>query len=172
MSDVLDDAIDRIISRINAQVKYTESEIQKRLPEAVNELRNSELIILRGQRSGRRYAVPGTGRKTKKGKRVRMAHYKASVAGEAPAARTGIFRESWQEKPVLYDGEKYVGGLYIPEGKKYKKEIDPKETEINDVAMYLEYGTPRMAPRPYVERILEHALPKVKRIFGRSYKME
>ena len=39
MSDVLDDAIDRIISRINAQVKYTESEIQKRLPEAVNELR-------------------------------------------------------------------------------------------------------------------------------------
>lgn len=51
---------------------------------ASNELRNSALGILSGQRSGRMYGG-----------------HQASAPGEPPAVRTGVFRLSWQPETTV-----------------------------------------------------------------------
>ena len=51
---------------------------------AVNAIRNAELEVLRGKRSGRVYRKPHT-----------KSHYTASAPGEPPARRTGNLRLNW-----------------------------------------------------------------------------
>lgn len=111
--------------------------------QASNELRNSALLVLRGQRHGRRYRVPGT-----------KAYYTASAPGEPPAVRTGAFRNSWQPT-ALQQGDVYISRI---------------ESDI-PYADWLENGTPggKMAPRPHHERILKDAEPKVVRIYSAPY---
>ena len=69
---------------IATTLKGVQKEVSQRAYRASNELRNAELYVLRGQRSGKKYRVPGTRRK-----------YTASAPGESPAVRTGVFRLSW-----------------------------------------------------------------------------
>lgn len=64
--------------------QIVQAELAWRAQEASQILRNAALRVLRGQRSGRRYRIPGTTR-----------YYTASAPGEPPAVRTGAFRLSW-----------------------------------------------------------------------------
>lgn len=124
-------------------VKEVPLQMASRSYRAANELRNSALTILRGQRGGRTYRVPGTKR-----------YYTASAPGEPPAVRSGVFRNSWQ--PYNYA----FGNSFISRIKTGEKQAD-----------WLENGTPggQMAPRPHHDRILDHAEPKIIRIYDEPY---
>lgn len=76
-------------------------------------------------------------------------YYTASAPGEPPAVRTGIFRLSWQMAP-----EGIIPGIATRYGK---------------LAGWLEEGTRRMKPRPYVDAVKALAWPKVQRIYRRPY---
>ena len=123
--------------------KEVQQQMEGRAYRAANELRNSSLSVLRGERGGRTYRVPGTKR-----------YYTASAPGEPPAIRTGVFRTSWQPKSYAF-GTSYISR--IESGVKY--------------ADWLENGTPggQMAPRPHHERIQNHALPNIIRIYDEPY---
>ncbi len=130
---------------------------------AANELRSSALRVLRGQRSGRRYKVPGTHRRQRDkvdGKMKNGRYYTASAPGEPPAVRTGVFRMSWQPS-----ASKMSSGSCIA-----RIESDAKtENGRHVLGQLLEDGTGRMAPRPYQDRIVEDALPKIMDIYSRAY---
>ena len=128
---------------IEESVEDIRNQVQKRTYQAANELRNSALSILRGQGGGRTYRVPGTKRT-----------YSASAPGEVPAVRTGAFRNSWQPTAHSYFGS-YIARI----------------TSDIFYAGWLEKGTPggQMAPRPHHEKILEHAKPKIIRIYSAPY---
>ena len=49
---------------IATTLKGVQKEVSQRAYRASNELRNAELYVLRGQRSGKKYRVPGTDRKS------------------------------------------------------------------------------------------------------------
>lgn len=152
----------RIDRRIGEQVK-------SRSYRAANELRNASQLVLRGQRNGRRYIVPGTGRmkyykRTKKAK-ITYKYYTASAPGEPPAVRTGAFRAGWMRKVVTTaDGDKYVS-------------VSPQivnRTKANNghlLGDYLENGTPggKMAPRPHHQKIKDMAKPKILKIYKEPY---
>lgn len=138
-------------------IEQIQHQMESRSFRAANELRNSALIVLRGQRNGRRYKVPGTYRRQRDkvdGKMKRGRYYTASAPGEPPAVRTGTFRDSWQ--PRVYIG--------------FGSFISRIESDV-PYADWLENGTPggQMAPRPHHDRILEHAEPKIVRIYSESY---
>lgn len=138
-----DEAIEETVKRIRQQV-------EGRSHKAANELRNSALLVLRGQRSGRRYRVPG-----------KKVYYTASAPGEPPASRTGLFRISWQPT-ALKQGNTYISRI------ESDRRTDKGKYLLGEI---LENGTPggRMAPRPHHERILKDAEPKIVRIYSEPY---
>ena len=153
-----DVAIEKAVENIRKQVK-------RRTYLAANELRNSALIVLRGQRHGRRYKIPGTYRRQRDkvtGKMKNGRYYTASAPGEPPAVRTGTFRNSWQ---VSQGGVKELYGSYFA-----RIESDARTDDGRYIlGEILEDGTSRMAARPYVEKTLEHAEKKIVRIYSQPY---
>lgn len=148
-------AVDDVVDQIKHQM-------ESRSYRAANELRNSALQVLKGQRSGRRYKVPGTYRRqTDKatGKKRNGRYYTASAPGEPPAVRTGVFRMSWQ--PTA----KVVFGSYISRIESDARTDNGRYT----LGEILEEGTSRMAPRPYQDRILEKAEPNIVKIYSEPY---
>ena len=129
------------VEEIRKSIKH---QMESRAYRVANEIRNSTLDVLRGQRSGRRYRVPGT-----------KAYYTASAPGEPPAVRTGAFRLSWQPEALIEDG-------------KYTSSVKTNQKRLAD---WLENGTPggKMAPRPYHDRILADVEPKSVRIYSEPY---
>lgn len=75
--------------------------------------------------------------------------YRASAPGEPPAVRTGAFRQSWFTAPL--EGKPAI------------------ETFKRDLAEWLEKGTRKMEPRPYVDPIRDKAWPRIQRIYRRRY---
>lgn len=143
------------------QIKH---QLERRSYLAANELRNAALLVLRGQRSGRRYKVPGTYRlqmDKATGKKRHGRYYTASAPGEPPAVRTGTFRNSWQ--PEARHSEAY--GVYWS---RISSDVRTDNGRYN-LGEILENGTPRMAPRPHHDRILEQAEPRVMKIYGDPY---
>lgn len=146
MADDFDAKLEAACERISQKVNLG---MRSRGMRAANELRNASQIVLRGQRSGRIYRVPGTKR-----------HYTASAPGEPPAVRTGAFRLGWQPKQdantdvhvrsYIESSTRTDNGRYVLGG-------------------ILEEGTSRMAPRPYQEKIQQKALPKIKKIYKEPY---
>ena len=144
-------AADVIVSAVEVTVKDIRSSVQNRAYKASNELRNASLFVLRGKRSGRIYRVPSTQRT-----------YQASAPGEAPAVRTGAFRNSWRtnvhvEKQgavtraiAAIESSERAGGRLLGE--------------------MLENGTGKMKPRPYKQKIIDRALPRIREIYNQSYK--
>lgn len=134
---------------------------------ASNELRNSSQMILRGQRHGKKYIVPGTGRMTyykrKKTAKITYKRYTASAPGEPPAVRTGAFRESWQPETEIMP---FSSGMVVKSAITSRIRTDNGKKLLGEI---LENGTSRMAPRPYKDRIVQHALPKIRRIYSRPY---
>jgi hypothetical protein len=137
-------------------------QMEARSFQVANELRNCALEVLRGQRSGRRYKVPGTYRRQRDktdGKMKNGRYYTASAPGEPPAVRTGAFRLSWQPSSHV------VYGSYIARISSDIK-TDNGQYTLGEI---LENGTSRMAPRPYQDEILEKAKPRILRIYNEPY---
>ena len=120
---------------------------------AANELRNASQLVLRGQRSGRRYRVPGTRR-----------HYTASAPGEPPAVRTGAFRASWQPKQKVNFGTNNQVSV-----KSYIESRQRTDNGKYNLGSMLENGNGKMAPRPYKEKVQEEAKPKIIEIYKAPY---
>lgn len=152
MADNIENADARIEAACNIIAQRIGIEMRSRGMRAANELRNSSQLVLRGQRSGRRYRVPGTG-----------AHYTASAPGEPPAVRTGTFRVSWQPKQrVDLRGNNEISVTSYIESR-------ARTDNGHNLASVLENGTSRMAPRPYKEKIQQEALPNITRIYEEPY---
>lgn len=132
-------------------LRGVQQEVSNRTYRASNQLRNASIFVLRGTRSGKVYRVPNTSR-----------HYKASAPGEPPAVRTGVFRLSW--------------GTHVhveKSGKLYKAvaAIESKERAGGRLlGEMLEDGTEKMKARPYKQKVIARALPKIKEIYKRPYK--
>lgn len=152
----------KAVGAVKENIKH---QMESRSYRAANELRNSALLVLRGQRSGRRYKVPGTYRKQldkATGKKRRGRYYTASAPGEPPAVRTGAFRNSWQPTARV------VFGSYVS---RIESDLTTSGTSEGSYTLgdILEKGTSRMAPRPYKEKILDHAEKKIVRIYEEPY---
>ena len=137
-----------IAEKICTDIKH---QMESRAVDAANELRNAELEILRGQRGGRIYGVPGTKKR-----------YQASAPGQPPAVRTGAFRLSW--KPQAY----VMFGSYIS---RIESDLQVGTKRSYTLGDLLENGTSKMAPRPHQDKILEKAEPEIMRIYARDYKL-
>ena len=143
--------IEVAVEKINGKITQG---MQSRGYRAANELRNASQLVLRGSRGGRSYLIPGTRRR-----------YTASAPGEPPAVRTGTFRASWQPKTEISGGGSSLS---------VKAMIESSVTTDNGafvLGQMLEDGTPggKIAPRPYQEKILDKALPKIKSIYEEPY---
>lgn len=137
-------------SAIRATVKGQVAEINRKVisrgVRAVNAMRNAELEVLKGQRSGRVYRKPHS-----------KATYTASAPGEPPARRTGNLRMHWNGQ-VKSEGASNGGVAIIAE-------LESQES----YAGYLENGTPKMAARPFSDKIKEEAMPEIQRIYSEPY---
>lgn len=132
-------AVDKIVENIGRQVV-------SRGTRAVNAIRNAELDVLKGSRSGRVYKKPYS-----------KATYTASAPGEPPARRSGALRLNWHGE---VKGEGVGGG-----GTKIIASLESQQ----HYAGYLEEGTKKMAPRPYKDRITEKATPEILAIYNEPY---
>lgn len=134
-----------IKATVKDQVTDINRKVVSRGVRAVNAVRNAELEVLKGQRSGRKYRKPYS-----------RATYTASAPGEAPARRTGNLRMHWNGQVKSENSSK--GGVAIV------AELESQE----EYADYLENGK-GMAARPFVDRIKEKAKPEIERIYKEPY---
>lgn len=150
---------DNLTSQVRAKVFEVNQTItlgmRSRAYRVANELRNASQEVLRGQRSGRTYRVPGTRRR-----------YTASAPGESPANRTGAFRASWQPKT-----ETIKSGV---DGMSVRAYVESSIRTEDDKGKYLlgeilEKGTGKMSPRPYKKKIQEKSLKKIIKIYKEPY---
>ena len=161
----LDGAPDAIRALTADLVRQAGQEVKSRGVRTANELRTASNHVLSGQRHGRRYKVPGTYARQKDkvtGKMRNGRYYTASAPGEPPANRTGVFRMGWKQRSYAEDlvgGECNVRGI-IESDQRAGKHL---------LGEILEDGTERMAPRPYKQRVVDRALPKVIRIYNEPY---
>ena len=136
----------KVEAKLSEMTKDISRQVVSRATRAVNELRNAELDVLKGQRSGRRYR-----------KYPYKSKYRASAPGEPPARRTGALRLHWNGKVETRpagSGSTEVTAI-LESGETY--------------APLLENGTSRMAARPFHDRIVEKAKPNILRIYEASY---
>lgn len=158
---------------VAATLKGVQKEVSARAYRASNELRNASLYVLRGTRTGRVYKMPNThGKKPSKPTKKMMADYghklrggqlyRASAPGESPANRTGVFRLSWgTHVHVEKSGSRF----------RAVSAIESKEKAGGmPLGELLENGTGRMKPRPYKQKVVDRALPKIKEIYTRPYR--
>ena len=122
------------------------TEMKARAVRASFAMKNAELKVLRGKRSGRRYKKPHM-----------KTHYTASAPGEPPAVRTGALRESF--RPVSQEENSRGNGL----------SVNVSIATDKNYARALDVGTERIKPRPYTERVKQEAMPEVSRIFGQPF---
>lgn len=135
----------RLKIAVDDTVKKVNREAASRGTRAVNAIRNAELEVLRGKRSGRVYRKPHT-----------KSHYTASAPGEPPARRTGNLRLNWNGT---------VESSSAGSGLRVTAVLESQER----YSTYLENGTRRMAPRPFKQPISEKAMPEIERIYHEKY---
>lgn len=138
-------ASERLKIAVDDTVKKVNREAASRGTRAVNAIRNAELEVLRGKRSGRVYRKPHT-----------KSHYTASAPGEPPARRTGNLRLNWNGT---------VESSSTGSGLRVTAVLESQER----YSTYLENGTRRMAPRPFKQPISEKAMPEIERIYREKY---
>lgn len=131
----------RLVFHTKEVLKGIEDAASQRMIEAVNVVRNQALETLSGSRSGRTYKVPGTSRT-----------YTASAPGEPPAQASGELRQSVKTM-IVNEGKKLIGLVGS----------DSKH------AAPLEFGTYRMAARPWLKLSFEKSLEQVKSILSRKW---
>lgn len=130
---------------VDDTVKKVNLDAASRGMRAVNAIRNAELEVLSGKRSGRVYRKPHT-----------KSHYTASAPGEPPARRTGNLRLNWNGT---------VESSSTGSGLRVTAVLESQER----YSTYLENGTRRMAPRPFKQPISEKAMPEIERIYHEKY---
>ena len=135
----------RLKIAVDDTVKKVNREAASRGTRAVNAIRNAELEVLRGKRSGRVYRKPHT-----------KSRYAASAPGEPPARRTGNLRLNWNGT---------VESSSTGSGLRVTAVLESQER----YSTYLENGTRRMAPRPFKQPISEKAMPEIERIYHEKY---
>ena len=135
----------RLKIAVDDTVKKVNLEAASRGMRAVNAIRNAELEVLRGKRSGRVYRKPHS-----------KSHYTASAPGEPPARRTGNLRLNWNGT---------VESSSTGSGLRVTAVLESQER----YSTYLENGTRRMAPRPFKQPISEKAMPEIERIYHEKY---
>lgn len=134
-------------AKVSEMVEGINQKVVSRGVRAVNALRNAELEVLKGQRSGKVYRKPYT----------KKATYTASAPGEAPARRTGNLRMHWDGQ--VKRGSSSRKGVAVIAGLESKEKY----------AGVLEDGAPNMASRPFVGKIIEKAKPEIQRIYREPY---
>lgn len=142
------DSVNSAGRQVHATIKGMKSDIDRKIlsrgTRIVNVMRNVELEVLSGQRSGKIYRKPYT----------KSATYTASAPGEVPARRTGNLRLHWSGQV-----------------KRKSSSVVVAELESNEkYSAYLEKGTKKMAPRPFANKILEKAKPEAERILREPYR--
>lgn len=135
----------RLKIAVDDTVKKVNREAASRGMRAVNAIRNAELEVLRGKRSGRVYRKPHT-----------KSNYTASAPGEPPARRTGNLRLNWNGT---------VESSSTGSGLRVTAVLESQER----YSTYLENGARRMAPRPFKQPISEKAMPEIERIYHEKY---
>ena len=125
---------------LNKVIDALDSIAGQRMTEACIHVQNKTKEKLSGKRTGRVYRVPGT-KKT----------YVASAPGEPPAVMTGQLRTSIKYRIV---GDMKVTGEVGSELKK---------------APMLEFGTRKMAARPFLRPTFQEELPEIKNILSRRW---
>lgn len=135
----------RLKIAVDDTVKKVNREAASRGMRAINAIRNAELEVLSGKRSGRVYRKPHT-----------KSHYTASAPGEPPARRTGNLRLNWNGT---------VESSSTGSGLRVTAVLESQER----YSTYLENGTRRMAPRPFKQPISEKAMPEIERIYHEKY---
>ena len=130
---------------VDESVQKLGRQIVSRGARAANEMRNAELEVLRGKRSGKIYRKPGT-----------KTMYRASAPGEPPASRSGNLRQHWRKR---VKAETKDSGMKV---------IACLESE-HDYSAYLDEGTSSMEPRPYKDKIIEKAMPRIEDIYKEPY---
>jgi hypothetical protein len=141
-----------VAKTIATTLKGVQKEVSTRAYRASNELRNSSLYVLRGQRSGKKYLVPFT-----------KQQYTASAPDESPAVRTGVFRLSWGTHVRV---EK--NGVHFRAVSTIESNVKAGNYLLGEI---LENGTKRMKPRPFKQKIIDRALPKITELYNKSYKV-
>lgn len=152
--DQAPEALCRLAESLSGQVCR---ELESRGVRAANELHTAANHVLRGQRHGRRYKLPGT-----YGGRRRGVYYTASAPGEPPAVRTGAFRLGWKAQSCAE--ERADGGVSV-----HSMVENGQRAGRHLLGEMLEQGTARMAPRPYRQQVLDRALPRVRKIYKEPY---
>ena len=109
-----------------------------RADSALNLLRNAAMEVLSRNGTGRRYK-----------------RHVASAPGQPPAPDKGNLRRNWQ-------GSKQISGSGAGKGIRITLRIRSRM----HYADYLEYGTRKMAARPYHERIKERAKPPIRALYS------
>lgn len=148
-----------IRTTVKEQVADINRQVKSRAKRATEIMRTAEREVLTGQRSGNVYRKPYTGGKSKEERKksgYKPPMYRASAPGEPPARRTGTLRLGWygdEETRETAKGTEVIAILKSNE--KY--------------APILENGTTKIAPRPFVERIKEKAMPEIKKIYSEPY---
>lgn len=136
-------SVPNIKAEVNKTIREIKREVKSRAVRGSRVLKNTEIHILSGQRSGRVYKKSG-----------KKTSYTASAPGEPPAVRSGKLRRSFRAVSKASAGSATA-----------KVAI---ETDTH-YAGYLEYGTRKMAARPYVDKIMEEAEPEITKIFNEPY---
>lgn len=129
------------MDKVNQIRGSIERELPSRAVRASMELHNAAIETFQGGgRSGRTYRKPSGGT------------YVASAPGEVPAWRTGTLATHWEPK------QSGPGG------------INPT-IETSVPYAWLDEGSPggMIAPRPYVQKIVETAMPQIEAIYAEPY---
>ncbi len=121
-----------------------EKEATKRMWDAVSYVQAEVLQTLSGDRSGRVYNIPGTNKT-----------YVASAPGEPPAVRTGGLRFSIENH----------GARVIQEDKSIKGQVG---TDLL-YGLWLEMGTSKMLPRPWLEPTFRRCTERIKERLSREW---
>ena len=116
----------------DALERAIERQVGPIMERALNELRAVMIEEFKAPKSGREYRRPGGER------------YRASAPGEPPADRSGQLRASIGEPQISISAGALVGQLLI----------------AAPYAGYLERGTPRISPRPFVGPAIQEILRK------------
>lgn len=135
------------------EVESIKQQVKSRGFRAAIKLRNASNDVLAGSRSGQIYRVPNT-----------RASYQASAPGEAPAVRSGHFRQSWRERVYSEESGKTLMVHSVIES---KEQVGKKKKYL--LGEILEDGKGRIAPRPYKEKIRKKADPDIRSIYGEKY---
>ncbi len=157
-------ATDIIADTVEVTINDIHSIVQNRTYKASNELHNAIVYILRGNGTGRIYTIPHTGKtNSKTGRAIRGSgkKYRASAPGKVPAVRFGHFRDSWE-----------INAHVEKKGVHFRavSSIESKEKAGGKLlGEMLENGTGKIKPRPYKQKVIDKALPKVKEIYKKPY---